>query len=506
MGTATGQSFGQLAPSSQDARGRRRARGRPTAPTRYRAPAPTTTDVIARVPRLRGRLHLPRLARPQREWATSPRRYWVRVGWRAARVSDNVLDVLTLIDGSRTIGELADALAERQHRTVHAAEIVYLLRHRLVPAGLVSVRPGASAVGQVERAKMPAVAAVSAHTSSTAAAEPLPPAPGAGAAIAPPGVPLAATAVLPPPDAPDPMAPSPLPDWHNWDAAETRPMSLPAVGSEPAQLTSALTLPSTDAPATMTASTPRAPALPVEEGQEQPLNLPVASAPYETATGNRSTRERTPPASIAAAARDPYTWQPDWPPAARMYRSRGPLRTWLATLGTWLVTGVGIVCLLVGLAAVLVLNAHRTATTLARHSANRPAQVGAQPTPPQERILPGETAYTVRSGDTLGHIARHYGVTPEALLIVNADILPSEVKLVPGMRLAVPAIYRPGVPASAQPRPLYYAVRSGDSLYQIGQRFGTTWTAIAAYNHLADPRTLTIGQGLLIPPTGGQTH
>jgi LysM repeat protein len=495
MATATGQSLGELASNGQNTRRRRRERARPKALTRPSAPAPTTTDVITSVPRLSGRLHLPKLARPQREWATSPQRYRVRVGWRTARVSDNVLDVLALIDGSRSIGELAQALAERQHRAVHAAEIVYLLGHRLVPAGLVSVRPVASKAGQIARAQVPAAAVASARGGAAAVAEPVAATP--IATIAKPSVPLATTALLPSSDAPNAVAQPTVPAWHIWEAAETRPAALPAASAEPPPPSSPHARPSVDAPS----RTPDAAVLPAGPAPGRPLILPLAPAPDETAAGSRSPRERTRPASEAVTGR-PYVWQPSTP----VRESRGPLRTWLATLGTWLAAGVGIVCLLIGLAAALLLNAHLPGASLARHGTNQPAQVVAQPTPPQERIQPGERAYTVRSGDTLGSIAGHYGVTPTALLIVNADILPPEAELVPGMRLAVPAIYRPGVPASAQPRPLYYAVRSGDTLYEIGQRFGTTWTAIAAYNQLADPRTLAIGQGLVIPPAGGQTH
>jgi LysM repeat protein len=120
-------------------------------------------------------------------------------------------------------------------------------------------------------------------------------------------------------------------------------------------------------------------------------------------------------------------------------------------------------------------------------------------TPPQERILPGETAYDVRAGDTLSSIAARVHVNSEALALVNADVLPASGALVPGMRLAIPAIYQPGVAASRQPRPLYYTLRHGDTLYDVGQRFGIDWHAIARYNHITDQYSLSVGQGIIIP-------
>jgi LysM repeat protein len=52
------------------------------------------------------------------------------------RASDNLIDILRLIDGQRTIQAISDSLAEQQGRPVHPAEIAYLLRSRLIPAGL----------------------------------------------------------------------------------------------------------------------------------------------------------------------------------------------------------------------------------------------------------------------------------------------------------------------------------------------------------------------------------
>src|ERR1051326_1920507 len=72
--------------------------------------------------------------------ATGRTHYRLRLGaGQTLYVSDNLLDLVRLIDGRRSIQALSDALAEQQGRPVHPAEIVYLLRRQLVPGGLVEL-------------------------------------------------------------------------------------------------------------------------------------------------------------------------------------------------------------------------------------------------------------------------------------------------------------------------------------------------------------------------------
>ncbi len=49
-----------------------------------------------------------------------------------------------------------------------------------------------------------------------------------------------------------------------------------------------------------------------------------------------------------------------------------------------------------------------------------------------------------------------------------------------------------------------YVVRSGDTLYQIAQRFGTTVETLRKINRIADTDVISIGQRLLIPEEPGQ--
>jgi LysM repeat protein len=95
--------------------------------------------LLAFVPRLRTTYRVVnRHARGQ--VATSRTHYRLKLGTgHIMAVSDNLVDLLRLIDGRRSIQALSDALAEQQSRPVHPAEIVHLLRYRLAPGGLVEL-------------------------------------------------------------------------------------------------------------------------------------------------------------------------------------------------------------------------------------------------------------------------------------------------------------------------------------------------------------------------------
>ena len=61
-------------------------------------------------------------------------------------------------------------------------------------------------------------------------------------------------------------------------------------------------------------------------------------------------------------------------------------------------------------------------------------------------------------------------------------------------------ISEPENPAPADPAPeVTYTVVSGDTMFAIAQRFGTTVEAISAANNIVDPTLLDVGQVLLIP-------
>ena len=109
-------------------------------------------------------------------------------------------------------------------------------------------------------------------------------------------------------------------------------------------------------------------------------------------------------------------------------------------------------------------------------------------------VPPSDNTYTVQRGDSLWSIANKFGVSVNELKNLNnltTDLLSLGQVLL--------------LPASTPPEPTpgtVYTVVSGDSLYSIANRFGTTVDAIRSANNLTS-NLLSIGQTLIIPTTGG---
>ena len=101
----------------------------------------------------------------------------------------------------------------------------------------------------------------------------------------------------------------------------------------------------------------------------------------------------------------------------------------------------------------------------------------------------GVTEYVVRPGDSLWLIAQRYHTSVDAIKRLNG--LTSD-NLNIGQILKIPS-------AGTTPAPYFeYTVRSGDSLWLLAQRFGTTVDAIKRLNGLSSDN-LSIGQVLRIP-------
>ncbi len=70
---------------------------------------------------------------------------------------------------------------------------------------------------------------------------------------------------------------------------------------------------------------------------------------------------------------------------------------------------------------------------------------------------------------------------------------------------ATPAPYtpEPTFTPTVTPTPVIYAIRRGDTLGAVAARFGVTVAALQETNGIADPRSLRIGQELIIPAVAG---
>lgn len=109
--------------------------------------------------------------------------------------------------------------------------------------------------------------------------------------------------------------------------------------------------------------------------------------------------------------------------------------------------------------------------------------------------------HTVQLGDTLEKLARQYGVTTAAIIEANGIRNPDLLWV--GQKLIIPASTAPKPTATqAAAGPTVYVVKSGDTLGQIAQRFGTTVSALVAANSLPNANNITVGTRLLIPKAG----
>ena len=105
------------------------------------------------------------------------------------------------------------------------------------------------------------------------------------------------------------------------------------------------------------------------------------------------------------------------------------------------------------------------------------------------------SSYTVQPGDTLGSIAQRYGTTYAALAAKSHIADPNVITV--GQILTVNESASPSRPGDTGS----YTVQPGDTLGSIAQRYGTTYAALAAMNHIADPNVITVGQVLTINGT-----
>ena len=112
------------------------------------------------------------------------------------------------------------------------------------------------------------------------------------------------------------------------------------------------------------------------------------------------------------------------------------------------------------------------------------------------RALP-TAPYTVKSGETLSEIADRFGTSTERLIKINGISNPNLV--VAGTRLAIPG--RPS--STAAPRNAKeHVVRSGESLSSIAGRYGLPVERLVAINKIDDPDLVVSGTRLKLqaPP------
>lgn len=104
----------------------------------------------------------------------------------------------------------------------------------------------------------------------------------------------------------------------------------------------------------------------------------------------------------------------------------------------------------------------------------------------------GVTEYVVRSGDTLWLLAQRFNTTVDAIKSLNG---------LTGNNLYIGQVLKIPTRETSGGSYFEYVVRSGDTLWLLAQRFGTTVDAIKSLNGLSGS-DLSIGQILKIPSAG----
>jgi membrane-bound lytic murein transglycosylase D len=130
-----------------------------------------------------------------------------------------------------------------------------------------------------------------------------------------------------------------------------------------------------------------------------------------------------------------------------------------------------------------------SAAPAVKPSAARPAPAKAGPAP-----TPTTATHTVAAGESLWGIARRYGV--EVSEVQRANRL-AGTTIRSGQKLTIPGGARVAAVAKAPPV-VEYVVQSGDSLWSIARRHGSSVDAIQSVNELGE-RPIVPGQKLAIP-------
>jgi len=107
--------------------------------------------------------------------------------------------------------------------------------------------------------------------------------------------------------------------------------------------------------------------------------------------------------------------------------------------------------------------------------------------------------HTVVAGDSFESIANKYGVTVRELVNANPQLMKSGDALTIPVAVAIPAESASNSGGGVSSGPKTHIVKSGDSLYNIAIKYGTTVAAIASLNSIADPNNIKVGQTLKIP-------
>jgi LysM repeat protein len=105
--------------------------------------------------------------------------------------------------------------------------------------------------------------------------------------------------------------------------------------------------------------------------------------------------------------------------------------------------------------------------------------------------------YTIHCGDTLNKIARQFGTSASYLAAINGIANPNYI--VAGTTICVRATHTPPPPPPPAHGGFYYTVKCGDTLGNIGWKYGWGALTLARVNGIPNPDRIYPGQVLWIP-------
>ena len=112
--------------------------------------------------------------------------------------------------------------------------------------------------------------------------------------------------------------------------------------------------------------------------------------------------------------------------------------------------------------------------------------------------------HTVKRGDTVWDLARHYGSTVTAIVDANgldarATIHVGETLTIPHASKATAATRAPSGKSTHRTKTATHTVKPGDTVWDLAQHFDTTVSAIVNANGLGSSATIHVGDKLSIP-------
>ena len=117
---------------------------------------------------------------------------------------------------------------------------------------------------------------------------------------------------------------------------------------------------------------------------------------------------------------------------------------------------------------------------------------------------PGGILYTVRAGDTLFNIANRFGIPLDCLIRFNPQITNPNL-IFPGQVICIPpasaCVVTPPPQVPCPPGGILYTIRSGDTLFNIANRYGIPLDCLIRFNpQIPNPNVISPGQVICIPP------